>query len=154
MSDQKLSLEVIPPDAVHIDDRGEIVALPHFDTAGTMVIESEPGAVRGNHYHQNESHLMYVVSGRMIYIEEDEKRQITVADVRPGQSVISPAGAPHCTVFPEKTVFVALSDQDRRGRRYEDEVVRVRPLEERPEVAEYLDGIGPLITAPTVRDAS
>ena len=146
--------QVIPAEAVYADDRGEIVALPHFATAGTMVIESEAGAVRGNHYHDNESHLMYVVSGRMIYIEETPGGRVTVAVVGPGQSVVSPAGAPHCTVFPERTFFVTLSDWDRRGHRYEDEVTRVQPLEERPEVAAYLEGIGPLITGPARQAAS
>lgn len=136
--------QTIPPEAVYTDLRGRIIALPHFDTAGTMVIESETGAVRGNHYHLNESHLMYVVSGRMIYIEEDADGGISVAEVGPGESVISPKGVPHTTVFPEHTVFVALSDWDRRGRRYEDEIVRVAPLEERPEVAPYLKDIGEL----------
>jgi quercetin dioxygenase-like cupin family protein len=140
--------QIIPAEAVYTDARGAIVALPHFDTAGTMVIESEPGAVRGNHYHLHESHLMYVVTGKMIYIETDAEQRVSVAEVLPGQSVVSPAGAPHCTVFPEHTVFVTLSDWDRRGRRYEDEVVRVAPMEELPEVAEYLKGIDTLITAP------
>ncbi|MBC2869778.1 cupin domain-containing protein [Streptomyces mexicanus] len=135
----------LPPEAVHTDPRGRIITLPPFDTAGTTVIESEPGAVRGNHYHRHESHLMYVVSGRMIYIEEDAEQRISVAEIGPGQSVVSPRGVAHTTVFPERTVFVTLSDWDRRGRRYEDEVVRVAPLEDRPEVAPYLEGIGELV---------
>lgn len=137
---------LLPPDAVHTDPRGSITALPPFATAGTMVIESERGAVRGNHYHHDESHLMYVVSGRMIYIEDDPQLGICVAEVGPGQSVVSPKGVPHTTVFPEHTVFVTLSDVDRAGHKYEDAVVRVDPLEERPEVAPYLTGIGPLVT--------
>jgi quercetin dioxygenase-like cupin family protein len=137
---------IVPADATHADSRGKIIALPYFTTAGTMVIESQPGAVRGNHYHLNESHLMYVVSGRMLYIEEDADQTVTVAEVGPGESVISPKAVPHATVFPEYTVFVTLSDWDRRGHRYEDEVVRVDPLENRPEVAGYLEGIGELIT--------
>jgi quercetin dioxygenase-like cupin family protein len=142
---------VMPAEAVFSDGRGRIIALPHFHAAGTMVIESESGAVRGNHYHLNESHLMYVVSGRMIYLEEDGDQHITVAEVGPGESVISPKGAPHATVFPVRTVFVTLSDWDRRGHRYEEEVVRVDPLEDRPEVSRYLAGIDELITAPQRR---
>lgn len=137
---------IVPADAVYADSRGKIIALPYFNTAGTMVIESQPGAVRGNHYHLNESHLLYVVSGRMHYIEEDAAQKTTVAEVGPGESVISPKGAPHATVFPEYTVFVTLSDRDRRGHRYEDEVVRVDPLENRPEVASHLERISELIT--------
>lgn len=137
---------IVPADAIYADGRGKIIALPSFNTAGAMVIESQPGAVRGNHYHTNESHLMYVVSGRMFYIEQDADQKIAVAEVGPGESVISTKGAPHTTVFPEYTVFVTLSDRDRRGHRYEDEVVRVNPLENHPEVATYLTGMGELIT--------
>lgn len=136
---------IIPAGAVYPDSRGMITALPSFTTAGTMVIESRPGAVRGNHYHLDESHLMYVVSGRMLYIEENPDHTLTTAEVGPGESVVSPKGAPHATVFPEHTVFVTLSDTDRRGRRYEDEVVRVDPLQDRPEVAAYLAEMGELI---------
>lgn len=136
---------IVPADAVYADERGRIIALPHFDTAGAMVIESQPGAVRGNHYHLHESHLMYVVSGLMIYLEEDPDGKLIVTEVGPGESVISPKGAAHATVFPEQTVFVALSDWDRRGHRYEDEVIRVPPLEHRAEAASRLEGLGELI---------
>lgn len=143
-----MSEQLIPAEAVFADDRGQIAALPHFNTAGAMVIESVPGAVRGNHYHLHESHLMYVVSGLMIYIEEGVDRTVVVSEVGPGQAVISPPGAPHCTVFPEHTAFVTLSDWDRRGHKYEDEIVRVAPMETKPEVAAYLRGISHLITGP------
>ncbi|WP_158843542.1 cupin domain-containing protein [Saccharothrix deserti] len=144
-----MSEQIILPEAVHADDRGRIIALPPFAAAGAMVIESVAGAVRGNHYHVNESHLMYVVSGLMIYIEEGLDKSLMVTEVGPGQSVISPPGASHCTVFAADTVFVALSDRDRRGDKYEGEVVRVAPMERRPEVADHLTGIDRLILAPT-----
>lgn len=137
---------VIEPDGVYTDARGRIVSLPVFPTVGSTVIESWTGAVRGNHYHAHESHLMYVVSGRMLYIEQEESGALQSFDVGPGESVITPPGAPHCTVFLEDTVFIALSDADRSGEKYEEEVVRVAPLHERPELAERLARFGKLIT--------
>ncbi|HUQ55154.1 cupin domain-containing protein [Lentzea sp.] len=143
-----MSEQIILPDAVYTDDRGRIISLPSFAVAGATVIESFAGAVRGNHYHLNESHLMYVVSGLMIYIEEGLDKHLAVTEVGPGQSVVSPPGVSHCTVFAEDTVFLALSDWDRKGDNYENEVVRVSPMEVRPEVAEHLTGIDRLILPP------
>jgi quercetin dioxygenase-like cupin family protein len=139
---------IIEPQGVYADDRGRIVTLPQFAVVGSTVIESRAGAVRGNHYHRNESHLMYVASGRMLYLEQDPAGELVVVEVGPGESVVTPPGAPHCTVFPEDTVFIALSDADRTGDRYEEHVVRIRPLHERAEVAARVAALGRLVTAP------
>lgn len=141
-----MSEMIIPVDGLHVDARGEIVTLPPFTVNGVTVISSTTGAVRGNHYHLNESHLMYVVSGLMVYAEEDEAGHTRTSEVKPGESVVSAPRVAHCTVFPEPTVFVTLSDWDRRGRNYENEVVRIAPMEHRPEVAPYIERISELIT--------
>lgn len=137
---------IVAPLGVHTDERGSIVSLPAFPTVASTVIESRAGAVRGNHYHRDESHLMYVISGLMLYLEEDGSGSLAAFEVGPGESVVSPPGAPHATVFLEDTIFVALSDVDRSGHRYEGGVVRVRPLQERPEISDRISAAGKLIT--------
>lgn len=132
--------KILAPGGVFPDARGRIVALPDFPTAHSMIIESVRGAVRGNHYHHHESHLMYVVSGRMIYIEEQDGGELLTLDVGPGQSVVSPRGLAHTTVFPEPSVIAVLSDVDRGGARYEEQVVRVDPLQHRVDLSGLYDG--------------
>ncbi|GGM86946.1 cupin domain-containing protein [Dactylosporangium sucinum] len=132
--------KILPPEAVYPDARGRIIALPAFPTSHAMIIESGPGAVRGNHYHHHESHLMYVVSGRMLYIEEQAGGDLMTLDVGPGQAVVSPRGLAHCTVFPVETVIAVLSDVDRSGANYEAEVVRVEPLQRRADISAWYDG--------------
>jgi oxalate decarboxylase/phosphoglucose isomerase-like protein (cupin superfamily) len=131
-------VQVLAPQAVYADHRGRIVNLPAFPTVESTVIESNAGAVRGNHYHRDETHLMYVVSGLMLYIEQDGDRRLHVVEVRPGESVLTPAGVPHCTFFPEDTAFVTLSDVSRAGEAYEQAVIRVTPLHEHPDVRRYI----------------
>lgn len=144
-----MPMDILPADGLFLDARGQIANLPPFTTIGVTVITSERGAVRGNHYHLHESHLMYVVSGLMVYIEEDADGRTHVCEVGPGGAVVSPPRAPHCTVFPERTVFVTLSDWDRRGQNYEDEVVRIDPMERRTEVAASIAGLPELISRAT-----
>lgn len=132
------SPELVPPQKIYTDERGRIVSLPPFPATGVLIIESEPGAVRGNHFHQQESHLMHVVSGRMIYLEESASGTVAATEVKAGETVISGRGRAHCTVFPERTVMCVLNDVDRTGNRYEDEVVRVAPLDQRIDLSRFL----------------
>ena len=132
------SPELIAPQNIYADDRGRIVSLPPFPATGVLIIESEPGAVRGNHFHAQESHLMHVVSGRMIYLEESASGTVAATEVKAGETVISERGLAHCTVFPERTVICVLNDVDRTGHRYEDEVVRVEPLDQRIDLGRFV----------------
>lgn len=132
--------KIVMPEGIYPDARGRIIALPDFPTAHSMIIESVEGAVRGNHYHHDESHLMYVISGRMLYIEEQPGGALLTLDVRPGQAVVSPRGLAHTTVFPTHSVIAVLSDVDRSGTRYEEQVVRVDPLQDRVDLSGLYDG--------------
>jgi len=132
--------KILVPEGIYADARGRIIALPEFPTAHAMIIESTVGAVRGNHYHHHESHLMYVVSGRMIYLEQQEDGETLMLDVEPGGAVVSPRGLAHATVFPERSVIAVLSDVDRGGDRYESEVVRVDPLQHQVDISHLYSG--------------
>ncbi|MEU1762970.1 cupin domain-containing protein [Micromonospora sp. NPDC005652] len=143
-------MQVLAPQGIYADKRGRIVTLPTFPTVESTVIESRAGAVRGNHYHRDETHLMYVVSGFMVYIEQDVEGGLQVVEVRPGESVRTPAGVAHCTFFPEDTTFVALSDVSRAGDAYEDAVTRVAPMHEHPDVRRYIADAPGLLVVPAL----
>ncbi|MEV6932540.1 cupin domain-containing protein [Dactylosporangium sp. NPDC051485] len=131
---------ILSPADIYSDARGRIVALPDFPAAHSMIIESRVGAVRGNHFHNDESHLMYVVSGRMLYIEQQADGTLSTLEVRPGSAVVSPRGVAHCTVFPEETVIVVLSDVNRSGEHYEEHVFRVDALHHQVDLTGLYDG--------------
>jgi hypothetical protein len=128
---------ILTPQATFADGRGRIISLPEFRSAGALVIESRAGAVRGNHLHEHESHLQHMLSGTMIYLERQADGVLYTARVGPDQSVISERGVPHCSVFIEDSVFVVLSDTDRTGDKYENEIVRVEPLHADLDLAAY-----------------
>jgi mannose-6-phosphate isomerase-like protein (cupin superfamily) len=153
MDRQPRPQQILSPKDVNVDQRGRIITLPKFTTVETTLIESRAGAVRGNHYHLDESHLMYIVTGRMIYIEQGESDGLQVVELGPGESVVTPAGAPHCTLFPEDTVFVTLSDAVRADGAYETSVVRIKPLHEAAEIREWLDRMPHLLLAGTSASA-
>lgn len=150
MDQQSLSPQILIPKDINVDKRGRIITLPTFATRETTLIESYAGAVRGNHYHLDESHLMYVVTGKMIYIEQSEETGLQVVELGPGESVVTPAGAAHCTLFPEDTVFVTLSDALRADGAYETSVVRIKPMHELAEVRQWLDRM-PDLLLPDIR---
>jgi quercetin dioxygenase-like cupin family protein len=128
---------ILTPQATFTDARGRIISLPEFRSAGALVIESRAGAVRGNHLHQHESHLQHMLSGTMIYLERSADGALYSARVGPGQGVVSERGVAHCSVFTEDSVFVVLSDTDRTGDKYENEIVRVEPLHADLDLAGY-----------------
>jgi oxalate decarboxylase/phosphoglucose isomerase-like protein (cupin superfamily) len=150
---QSLSRQILSPKDINVDQRGRIITLPTFTTLETTLIESRAGAVRGNHYHLDESHLMYIVTGRMIYLEQSDSTELQVVELGPGESVVTPAGAAHCTLFPEDTVFVTLSDALRADGAYETSVVRIKPMHELAEVRKWLDRM-PHLLLPDARPSA
>ena len=99
-----MKLEIVKPELE--DDRG---AIRNFHHAGNVaVIESRAGTVRSNHLHRGEWHWLYVVSGRMRYLEKFGDT-VVERDVLPGQRVFTGPGVPHRTEFPVDTVLLSLA---------------------------------------------
>lgn len=96
-----------------IDDRGEILnILEGVEIKGVSIIHSKAGSVRSNHYHENDWHYLYVISGSMKYFERDlEASYGTIDIIYKGQIVFSPPMKVHKTVFLEDTVLLCLSKE-------------------------------------------
>lgn len=112
----------------YIDERGLIQPLLDVDVASSVLIDSREGAVRGNHYHKEDFHYCYVVSGRLLYVwrsvghEDKAPNQI---EVGPGEMFFTPPMVEHAMLMLEPSVFIAFGGRTRQQQSYEDDLVRV-----------------------------
>lgn len=93
---------------------------------GVAVIASKAGTVRSNHWHREDAHFLYVISGEMHLYERpvgsrDAPRKVVV---RAGQMIFTGPQLEHTTVFPVETVMVSLSRQPRDHESHEADLVR------------------------------
>lgn len=114
------------------DERGEItMILDDGKTAilNVLIITSKKGAVRGNHYHKEDSHYCYMIDGKMEYFEkpvgaDDSKMETTILEK--GDMVYSPSMMVHAFRFLENTTWVCLATKSRKDGAYEKDIVRVK----------------------------
>lgn len=112
---------------VYADERGEIIDVAEMPFSALQIIRSVKGSVRSNHYHKTGGHLLYVLSGRMRYVEKPvpEGEQIEwIVDA--GQSVFTGPMLAHMTEFLEDTVLVCCATVPRAGEAYADDLVRMQ----------------------------
>ncbi len=109
------------------DDRGAIQPLVEHMMQSALLITTRKGAVRGNHYHLEDWHYCYVISGSMAYYHRPaksiEKPELII--VKAGQMVFSPPMVEHAMKFPEDALFVTLARNIRDQNAYEKDLVRV-----------------------------
>jgi quercetin dioxygenase-like cupin family protein len=113
-----------------VDRRGTIQGLLELPVRSVAIIESEPGAVRANHYHKTDWHYCYVVSGEIEYFERTlnstEEPSRTV--IKQGELFFTPPLVEHAMRFSVKTTFLTFSRNPRDHAAYESDVVRVKVI--------------------------
>ena len=96
-----------------------------------LLISSKKGAIRANHYHKQDAHYCYMLSGKMEYTEQpvdgDESRRTTTI-IAAGDLIYTPPMTIHAMKFLEDSVFLALSPRPRSQKSYEDDLVRVKVI--------------------------
>ena len=102
------------------DHRGSVSNILAFPTQHVALITSKPGAVRGNHVHQTDSHFTYLVSGRCHYHQVVDD-VVESCEMNVGDLILTAAGIPHALVADEDSVFLALCTAQRTGGRYEQD---------------------------------
>lgn len=109
----------------YLDARGVIIDVSDMHFEGLQIIHSKKDSVRGNHYHKLGGHLIYVISGKMEYIEaEFDSMVLTKQIVGAGESVFTgPLVTNKCT-FLEDTVMVLCSTLKRTDGGYLADLVR------------------------------
>ena len=117
------------------DERGSITKIlddGQTSIKSVLMIVSKAGSVRANHYHKEDGHHVYMVSGKMEYIEAplvegqpDHSRE-TRAELTAGDLVFSPPMVAHAMRFIEDTTWVVLALKSRSQENYEQDTVRVK----------------------------
>jgi len=116
----------VPLDEPFVDERGFIQNLLNAPVNGAAIITSKAGSIRSNHYHKEDFHYLYVVSGSMEYYERglDEKFVGEPLIIKAGQMVFTPPMKIHKTVFLEDSVLVSLSKRNRDHDSHESDLIR------------------------------
>ncbi len=122
---------IVPLGPAFTDQRGAIQPLVDMDMKSCVLITSRAGSVRANHYHKTDWHFCYVLSGSIEYYYRPmgSTRQPDRVLVGAGQLFFTPPMVEHAMVFPEDTTFLALGRNSRRQEVYEQDVVRIDPIE-------------------------
>lgn len=108
------------------DARGsisDILAGQMFDAA--TIIESRPGAVRGNHYHKDTIQWTYLLSGRLLVAAWREGHPVEEKEVQPGELVRHDIFEAHSVKAIEPSVFLVLTRGPRSGEDYESDTYRL-----------------------------
>ena len=113
------------------DARGAIQPLVEGGFASAQLISSVAGAVRANHYHKEDWHYCYMVSGSMNYWS-----RAVGADVEPscikvgaGQMIFTPPMEEHAMQFLEDSVFINFANRQRDQASYEEDLVRINLID-------------------------
>ena len=114
------------------DSRGVIADVFYNSSIDHVaLIDSVPGAIRGNHYHQNSVQHILVTKGSLEYWYADRNNlsesQFVVANV--GDLVTSTEGEVHALrILEEGCTFVAFTQGQRGGQDYESDTFRVESI--------------------------
>lgn len=111
----------------HTDDRGSIFNIMHEPIGALALITSKKNTVRANHYHKEDAHLCYVVSGSIEYYERPvgSNEPATKFIVKAGEGMYTGPNVEHAMYFPEDTTFLTLGRLSRTPDEYEKDLVRL-----------------------------
>jgi len=111
----------------YADNRGYIQMLVNIPTHNVSLIDSKKDTVRSNHYHMEDWHYIYVISGSCDYYfrTHDSGDDIGHFVAKAGDMIWTPPMEDHSTVFKEDTLILALSLLPRDQEAYESDVKRI-----------------------------
>ena len=119
---------LVPLEPAIVEPRGYIQLLVEAQMRSALLMSSNKGEIRADHYHLTDWHYLYVLSGRMAYWHRphDDPNPPRLVVVEAGQMVFSPPMVEHRTDFLEDTVCVILSRNPRDQASYEADVRRIK----------------------------
>lgn len=110
------------------DERGIIVDLfYHTEINHIAIIESNPGAIRGNHLHKNSVQHIFILDGSLEYWYKNENMmKAESSHCVPGDLVTSPENEVHALKIGDQGCrFMAFTTGKRGGVDYESDTFRV-----------------------------
>jgi quercetin dioxygenase-like cupin family protein len=114
MSSSKISnnfIKFIKPDFIHSDNRGSLVQLCSKGKWNQVnFIKSEQGSKRGNHYHEINRELFYVIKGRFNLTLEIDNDKFTYDIIAEDMFIIEPL-VRHSFEYVEETMLISMYDK-------------------------------------------
>ena len=111
------------------NEAGWIQNLAERPVGGVAVLFCKAGSSRSHHWHREDSHELYVVSGEMRYVERHHPAYVSAQrTVKAGEMVRTGPNVEHSTYFPVDTILISLSARSRTHAEHEVDVVRCAPL--------------------------
>lgn len=100
-------IRILKPDFIHKDDRGTLTQLVHDGYKQVNVIYSDPGSIRGRHYHKENTEAFYIISGKLtLILEKDGVREEHRFETEDMFEV--PPYAVHEFIFTEATTLISM----------------------------------------------
>lgn len=117
--------------APHVDVRGSIIPI-HLGQSGSVhLITSAAGSRRADHWHREDWHVCYVLSGSVIYTERPVGSNNPPTEYRflAGQAFWTGPQVEHGMFFPVQTNLIVIANRHRESADYERDLVRLgQPL--------------------------
>jgi quercetin dioxygenase-like cupin family protein len=111
------------------EERGRIIPVAEGNFKTVLIIESKQGAVRANHYHKTDAHVMYILSGKARYVEAaiGEPGKLTKDRiVGPGETILTPPLVAHAMEFLEDSAMIVCTRNERDYDTYMADIVKVK----------------------------
>jgi len=114
----------------HTDKRGALsyITDQSMRIKDVLVISSKKGAVRANHFHKKDTHLIYLQEGKFKYITKDmqnKKAKSKTVIIKKGEIVVTPPKLAHKVVFLENSLMIVVTTESRNQAKYESDTVRL-----------------------------
>lgn len=132
---------IVPLEEAYVDARGVIQNLVHHDLGSAVIISSHAGAVRAEHWHREDFHYCYLISGEILYCERPvgSKEEPSKTLINTGQLFFTGPNIEHSMYFIKDSVFLTLGKLSRTHDEYEKDLVRlIDRLVDIPAIKEYI----------------
>jgi len=107
------------------DGRGTIMNIADGSLGDVAFITSLAGSIRANHYHKQDWHLTFLITGGMNYEWQDAntEKQNKNTTVTEGQLIFTPPNTPHKMTFTQNSTFIAISRMNRSHEEYSADTI-------------------------------
>ena len=99
-----------------------------MDMKSSVLISSNTGSVRANHYHKTDWHYCYVLYGEIIYHRPHGSKEKPEQVVVKENQMFYTSMIEHAMVFTKQTKFITWGRNSRVQEVYEADVFRIPPI--------------------------
>lgn len=117
---------LVPLDPAFINAAGKIQNLINGNIGAVAIIHSIAGSTRSNHWHKNNWHYLYVISGVVKYFERNvDGTDILIKEYKEGDMFFTPPHKVHKTEFLTDCILLSIGKESKEHSAHEEDLVRV-----------------------------